>query len=599
MSNSGALSDIRQAITHPDFPEEYTDFRDFLALTWHHIGLPQPTYIQNDAALFLERGPDPTKSPFEAPNNRIFLAAFRGMGKSYLASALVDYYLAKDPTLNIVVVSGAKDRADDFTGFCQRVLYEVPQLAYLIPHNTDRWSRVSFSVAGAGASHMPSVKSRSIGGMLVGNRADIVIADDVETPQNSDTQNAREKLDRLCTEFENIIKPHARVIYLGTYQTADSYYHRLPAKGYACRIYPARYPDDIARYQGFLAPKIVADLERGERTVRGRTMAVAPGIPTDPERFDELTLQEKEVSMGRTQSELQLMLNPELSDRLRYPLKVGDLIVMDCHTKVAPEQVVYASGPQQVLDDIPNPGFTGDRFFRPMQTLGDWKPYQGKLLTIDPAGSGGDMTAAMVTAVLNGMIYVLYKWGTTERPDEMVLNHLAQIALDYRCNHVRLEDNFGDGMFGQVFRPVLTRVYQTKEGQGCSLDGVKHFQQKEKRILAVIEPPLNAHRIVVDRKMVVDDHENYSESHRLFHQMTRLQDLKGALTHDDFLDCLAMAIQYWNEIQALSLDFRETMEMDREEEEIRALEEFMQDGNPFTVNERENFLAGRRYRFVR
>ena len=508
------------------------------------------------------------------------------MGKSYLASDLVDHYLALDPTLTIVVVSGAKDRADDFTGFCQRLMYEIPEIAYLIPSSTERWSRVAFSVAGSGASHMPSVKARSIGGMLVGSRADILIADDVETPQNSDTQNAREKLERLCSEFENILKPQGRIIYLGTYQTADSYYHKLPAKGYSCRIYPARYPDDIPRYQGFLAPVLVDDL------VSGRKQA---GEPTDPERFDELTLQEKEVSMGKTQAELQLMLNPELSDRMRYPLKVEDLIVLDTHPMLAPESVVYASGPQQQIDDLPNPGFTGDRFYRPMRTIGDWKLYQGSLMVIDPAGGGKDMTRCMVSKVLNGFIYILDCWGTTERPNEAVFETMAQLALDYKVNHCRAEDNFGDGMFQQIFQPVLTRIYQTKNGHGCALDGVKHFQQKEKRMMAAIEPALNAHRIVVSRKLIQDDHDNYPEGHRLFFQMTRLQDVKGALANDDALDCLAMTCAYWNEIGALSLDFREAIEGDRVQQEIQELEDFMNDG---TTNPADhgNFLGNLRYR---
>ena len=581
-------SNIRSAEFDPRLPAHLHDFRNFLARCWQVIALPKPTYVQNDAAEFLQRGYDITKSPFEAPNNRIFLAAFRGMGKSYLASALAVHYLALDPTLNIVIVSGAKDRADDFTGFCQRLILEMPELAYLIPKSTDRWSRVAFSVAGSGASHMPSMKARSIGGMLVGSRADILIADDVETPQNSDTQNAREKLERLCSEFENILKPHGRIIYLGTYQTADSYYHKLGGKGYTSRIYPARYPTEPEKYQGHLAPILQRDLDE---------KLVEPWQPTDPERFDELTLQEKEVSMGKTQAELQLQLNPELSDRLRYPLKLADLIVMDCHPMVAPESLVYASGPQQCLDELPNQGFTGDRFYAPMQMHGDWREYQGALATIDPSGAGGDMTTIIITKVLNGWIYVLHKWGTSERPDEMVLNKLAQICAEYKVNHVRVEDNFGDGMFTQLFSPVLTRVYRTKMGHGCSIDGIKHFQQKEKRILSTLEPPMNAHRIVVDKKLVQDDYDNYTEAHRLFYQMTRLQDLKGAMAHDDFLDALSMAVAYWNEMGSLSLDFREEMETTREEDMARELEEFMTEGSNNLHPSREpNFLSHSRHR---
>jgi hypothetical protein len=174
------------------------------------------------------------------------------------------------------------------------------------------------------------------------------------------------------------------------------------------------------------------------------------------------------------------------------------------------------------------------------------------------------------------MIYLLHLWATTDRPDNDILEHIARIALKYKVNHVRVEDNFGDGMFTQLLMPVLARIYKTKDGNGCSVDGVRHSIRKERRILGTLEPPMNAHRLVVDRKVVEWDHESTdSEAYRLFFQLTRMQDLAGALLHDDRIDALTMAVAYWNELGALSTDFREDMEALSEWEEEQELMDFM------------------------
>ena len=45
-------------------------------LAWKHIGLPNPTPVQYDIADFMQHGGD-----------RLVTEAFRGVGKSYIASA--------------------------------------------------------------------------------------------------------------------------------------------------------------------------------------------------------------------------------------------------------------------------------------------------------------------------------------------------------------------------------------------------------------------------------------------------------------------------------------------------------------------------------
>ena len=66
--------------------------------------------------------------------------------------------------------------------------------------------------------------------------------------------------------------------------------------------------------------------------------------PTDPNRFDDLELKEREASYGRSGFALQFMLDTTLSDKERYPLKLSDLIVMDINNDIAPVKCTGLSG---------------------------------------------------------------------------------------------------------------------------------------------------------------------------------------------------------------------------------------------------------------
>ena len=136
-----------------------SDFRNFLYIAWKHLKLPQPTDIQYDIADYLQHG-----------SQRQIISAFRGCGKSWITSAYVLWRLLLDPQLNILVVSGSKNRADDFSTFCLRLLHEMPILNHLYPKESQRQSKISFDVAPALASHQPSVKSLGITWLLIDSK---------------------------------------------------------------------------------------------------------------------------------------------------------------------------------------------------------------------------------------------------------------------------------------------------------------------------------------------------------------------------------------------------------------------------------------------
>lgn len=510
-------------------PEDhpFQDFRNFIYAVWKHLGLPDPTPLQYDIAHYLQHGP-----------KRLVIEAFRGVGKSYVTAGFAVWNWLLDPDVKIMVVSASKERSDAFSQFCLRLINDMPELQHLIPRPDQRRSLMIFDVNGARVDQSPSLKSVGITGQLTGSRADIIIADDVETPKNSMTMLQRERLRTLVTEFDAILKPlpTSRIIYLGTPQCEDSLYNHLVPRGYDLRIWPARKPtpEQETRYKGHLAPYIV-DLD------------VPAGSPTDPRRFDVDDLAERENSYGRTGFALQFMLDTSLSDGLRFPLRCSDFIVMDVDREVAPIKVSYGSSQEQLLD-VECVGMTGDRWFGPMYISKEHAEYQGSVLFIDPSGRGHDKTAVAVVKMLNGTLYLRRAHALPGGYDEMTLTTIARLAQAERVNQIVVESNFGDGMFTQLLKPYLARIHP------CGVDEVWNTKQKELRIIDTLEPVLNSHRLVVDKGVLVADLAIDDPEHQLFYQLTRITRDKGALAHDDLLDAVAGAVAYFIDRMDVDVD---------------------------------------------
>jgi len=532
--------------------DKLKDFRNFLFICWKHLHLPDPTPVQYDIATFLQNKP-----------KRGVIEAFRGVGKSYITSAFVCHTLLLDPQSKVLVVSASKVRSDDFSTFTQRLIHEIPILQHLRSREGQRQSKVAFDVGPALASHAPSVKSVGITGQLAGSRADLIVADDVEVPNNSMTQAMRDKLAEAVKEFDAILKPDGSIIYLGTPQTEMSLYETLPDRGYEVRIWPSRFPttEQIVRYENKLAPFI--------RDQEGKT-----GEPTDPLRFDHEDLMERELSYGRSGFNLQFQLDTSLSDADRYPLKLSDLIVMSLDGDKAPEKPVWSRDPDNKLTDLPNVGLPGDGYFSPQTKIGDWIEYTGSVLAVDPSGRGKDETGYAIVKMLNGILYVPECGGLQGGYKQDNLQALSVIARRNKVNLVLIESNFGDGMFMELWKPILSKIYNV------SMEEVRSNIQKEKRIIDTLEPVMNQHRLVFDPQVIEKDLQtvrNYpSESqakYMLFHQMTRITKDKGSIVHDDRLDALQMAVGYW--VEQMATDAEKEVDVRKERLKDEELERFV------------------------
>jgi hypothetical protein len=547
VSKDALLTSTSRSAADPLAPIK-ADFRNFLYLAWKHLGLPEPTPEQYDIAYYLQHGP-----------KKKMIMAFRGVGKSWIYGAFVCWRLLCNPDWKIMVVSASKPYADALSQFVKRLIDEMPILKHLKAGKGQRDSLIMFDVGPARTSKDPSVKSVGITGQLTGSRADEIIADDIESLNNSATQNGRDFLLEAIKEFAAVAKPETGYItYLGTPQSEMSIYNSLPERGYEIRIWPARIPADLDKYRGRLAPFIMDMIARGAK----------PGTPISP-RFNDLDLREREGEYGRSGFALQFMLDTTLTDEDRYPLRVRDLIVMALDPRMAPAKLVWSNGQDQLINDLPNVALQGDRYYAPMWTSDALAEYTGSVLAIDPSGRGKDETTWAVVKILHGNLFVTAWGGSKDGYSENVLKQLAVVAKEQNVNRIIVEANFGDGMFTQLFKPVLSRVHP------CTVEEVKHSKQKEMRICDTLEPVMNQHRLIFDKRVIEQDYKSTPDpKYQGMYQMTRMTRERGALAHDDRIDVLAIAVAYWVEQMARDTEtaHNDHLEKLREQE----LERFME-----------------------
>ena len=534
------------------------DFKLFLQALWHQLDLPSPTRAQYAIADYLQHGP-----------KRLQIQAFRGVGKSWITGAFVLWTLFNDSERKIMIISASKERADNMSIFLQKLIIETPWLSQLQPKSDDsRLARISFDV-NCSPHQAPSVKSVGITGQLTGSRADLMILDDVEVPGNSMTELMREKLLQLCTEAEAILTPKddSRIMYLGTPQTTFTIYRKLAERSYRPFVWPSRYPrkGKLSQYEGLLAPQIQEDLDMGadEWSV------------TDPDRFSEEDLIEREAAMGRSNYMLQFQLDTSLSDAEKFPLKMADLVVTSVNPTTAPDNVVWCSDPANVIKDAPTVGLPGDYFYSPMQLQGEWGPYDETICSVDPSGRGTDETAAAFLSQRNGFLYLhemrAYRDGYS---DDTLLNILRG-CRKYKVTKLVIETNFGDGIVSELFKK---HIQQT--GQYIDIEEIRANVRKEDRIIDALEPILNQHRLVVDRAVIDWDYRSNKDAapesrllYMLFYQMSRMCREKGAVKHDDRLDTLAQGVKYFTD--AMSINAHDAIVQRKREEWNSILDDFL------------------------
>ena len=540
-----------------------SDFKLFLQALWGQLDLPSPTRAQYAIADYLQHGP-----------KRLQIQAFRGVGKSWITGAFVLWTLFNDPEKKIMIISASKERADNMSIFLQKLIIETPWLSHLRPKSDDaRWSRISFDVACA-PHQAPSVKSVGISGQLTGSRADLLCLDDCEVPGNSMTEQMRAKLLQQITEVEAILTPKedSRVLILGTPQSTFTVYRQLTARNYQPFVWPARFPKETKGYAGHLAPQIEEDLEKG---------AVA-GDPTDPHRFTDEDLLQREASMGRSNFLLQFQLDTSASDYEKFPIKNADFIVTSVNPNSAPDNIVWCSDPANVIKDVSYVGLPGDYFYTPMQFQGEWGPYNETVAAVDPSGRGKDETVVSYLSERNGILYLHEMRAYRDGYSDNTLLDILRGCKKYNVQTLLVESNFGDGLVTELFKK---HINQQKLPITC--EETRSNTRKEDRIIDTLEPVLNQHRLVINKDVIDwDFHSNPEEAaekrleYMLFFQTSRMCREKFAVKHDDRIDSLSLGVKFFQDRFAISA--HEQIKQRKREEWNDMLEGFLEDPQAMT-----------------
>jgi hypothetical protein len=568
--------------------EMLTSFVNFVTVCFHELGLPMPTELQEDLANYMQYGP-----------RRAIVMSYRGIGKSYLACMLVLWSLYKDPNYKTLIISVAEDKAAENSNFIKNLIMTVDFLNYLDPKNSKskaskKSSSLAFDVAPCKVEQAPSVKAAGISGRITGSRADLIIFDDIESIENSTSIKKREYILHKCkVEGEAILKNENKfnkILYLGTPQTFQSIYFTLDT--FDIKIWPLRFPNKI-QYDKFFNQYLSDTMKQ---KIIDNPSLMNPGFGlnndramlADPERYSEQETKDKEYGIGSSNFDLQYMLYTHSSDQNKYKLKLKDLIVDDLDINRAAGSYTWTNANGNLLGDLPVNSIMSDAYYSAISKSDSYFDYETTRMYIDVSGRGGDEMAYCVLKSLNGLIFLI-ETGGVENYDKENLKKLAEIAKKYKVNDIKAEDNFGDGMFRSLFEPVLNKIYHT------SLSGFKVGNQmgKEVRMLKILQPLFETHRIVVSKESIIKDNMylpdcggNIEKSiqYSLYYQLCRLTEAKQCLGHDDRLDIFASGCADLVEFldrDTIDEDNRKTIE---EQMDVLGLEEYDNGVSGFSWN---------------
>lgn len=531
---------------HRRFPKNRAkdDFRYFLILYWRFLGLPDPTPLQLDIAWHIQH------HEWSGEIDQLIILAFRGAAKSYITAAYVMWQVWRNPELKVGVLSGSLDRAKNFVTQVLRVLQEWPMLQHLAPGPSDRQSATSFDVSGMRPDQTPSVWAAGITSQIVGYRADIIIGDDVETPQNSATPALREKLLAATKEFLAISKPGAQVLLLGTPQSQASVYNVLRAEmGYRTVIWPVRFPNSKERklYGDLLAPYITHQLENQPHLV---------GASTEPTRFGEEDLAQRYRTWGKSGFALQYMLDTSLSDEDKYPLKLRDVMVLPLDRRSGPMSVSWGAGDHLRVRDVSPICLPGDALYEPASVSEQYSQWDGIFAFIDPSGEGKDETSLTIGTELFGTAFALKQAGWRDGFGDQTLKEIAKLLVEFNVAKVNIESNFGQGMFAKLLAPEIRKAWDEK-GRRTGVSGSTEIEEvssgrtnKEKRMLDTLGPVFRNHRLVIAKQVLEEDLLAVQKRMEidgagtgviksLMYQITNLQNEKDCLAHDDRVEGLS------------------------------------------------------------
>lgn len=156
--------------------------------------------------------------------HRGLLMAFRHSGKSTVVGVFVACILYMHPETRILILSAENSLATRMVSHIRHILENHPWCTDLIPVNKKEWATGRITINRPIGIREPSVMCQGIHGNITGMRADLIICDDVEVPNTTNTAQKRESLRERLRELDFILSPTGTMIYIGTPHTHDTIY---------------------------------------------------------------------------------------------------------------------------------------------------------------------------------------------------------------------------------------------------------------------------------------------------------------------------------------------------------------------------------------
>lgn len=160
----------------------------------------------------------------EIPPRRGLLMAFRHSGKSTVVGIFAACTLYLRPQTRILILSAENNLSSRMVMHIRHILENHPWCTDMIPRVKKEWASDRITINRPIGIREPSVVCQGVAGNITGMRADLIICDDVEVPNTSNTAQKRAALRERLRELDFILGPNGTMIYIGTPHTMDTIY---------------------------------------------------------------------------------------------------------------------------------------------------------------------------------------------------------------------------------------------------------------------------------------------------------------------------------------------------------------------------------------
>ncbi len=193
-----------------------TEFYKFLD-EWNEIlGLTTPAHHRKIMNFLVD--------VWQNDPHRGLLMAFRHSGKSTVVGIFAACVLYLKPETRILILSAESNLASRMVAHIRHILENHQRCRGMIPKLKREWASDRITINRPIGIREPSVMCQGLYGNITGMRADLILCDDIEVPNTSNTEQKRQNLRERLHELDFILTPNGTMIYIGTPHTYDTIY---------------------------------------------------------------------------------------------------------------------------------------------------------------------------------------------------------------------------------------------------------------------------------------------------------------------------------------------------------------------------------------